>query len=288
MKHALVTVAVVAALVGGGVVYSGTQTNSWFQRQPATEKVANISGQTNIDKTAYTSQDQATTAYNKVKNAVVTVQNMQKESSQPINGFSGLFGQNSSQGNQNGQLETASEGSGVVYKIDNGFAYIITNNHVVAHSNALQIITANGDKAKATVVGTDAQKDLALIKTETNLIKTSASLEKASNIQSGQQVLAIGSPLGSQYATSVTSGIVSAPRRELSSQATGHGTQTVIQTDTAINPGNSGGPLIDLSGKVVGINSSKIAASDDGTSVEGMGFSIPSDIVQSFIDKTEK
>ena len=100
--------------------------------------------------------------------------------------------------------------------------------------------------------------------------------------------MAIGSPLGSDYATSMTSGIVSAARRTLTAEETGAATATAIQTDAAINPGNSGGPLVNLSGQVVGINSSKIAASTDGTSVEGMGFAIPADIVQAFIDKTEK
>ncbi|ETI98363.1 MAG: hypothetical protein Q611_LSC00360G0002, partial [Leuconostoc sp. DORA_2] len=93
---------------------------------------------------------------------------------------------------------------------------------------------------------------------------------------------------GSQYATSVTSGIISAPRRDLTSQQTGGNTEQVIQTDTAINPGNSGGPLVDLNGQVIGINSSKVAASDNGTNVEGMGFAIPADVVQSFIKNTEK
>jgi len=289
MKHSLITVAVVAAVVGGGVVYSGTQTNSWFQQQTATKKVAHISGQASVAQTAYTSNDNATTAYNKVKNAVVSVQNLQNNSAQQSDGFAGLFGQTQQEGGQSSsKIETASEGSGVVYKITNGTAYIITNNHVVANSDALQVITAGGAKIKATVVGTDVEKDIALIKVQTTVIKSAASFGKIDGLQSGQQVLAIGSPLGSDYATSVTSGIISAPRRELSSQQTGFGTAQVIQTDAAINPGNSGGPLINLAGEVIGINSSKIASSNDGVSVEGMGFAIPADIVQSFIAKTEK
>ncbi|MCT4380667.1 trypsin-like serine protease, partial [Leuconostoc pseudomesenteroides] len=78
------------------------------------------------------------------------------------------------------------------------------------------------------------------------------------------------------------------PRRELTAEETGSSATTTIQTDTAINPGNSGGPLINLKGQVIGITSSKIVSSTDGTSVEGMGFAIPADIVQSFIAKTEK
>ncbi|GEK66345.1 hypothetical protein LME04_14560 [Leuconostoc mesenteroides subsp. sake] len=283
-KHSLIIVAIVSALVASFVVYSGLQPDSWFQQRTNTTKTSNSAGTTTIAKTAYTSSDTATTAYNKVKNAVVTVQNLQKTSSS--SSWSSYFQQ--SQQDSSSELETASEGSGVVYKISDGYAYIITNNHVVADSDELQLITASGKKIQATIVGTDSSKDLALLKAKTTDIKTSASFGNAKKLQSGQQVLAIGSPLGSDYATSLTSGIVSAPRRTLSAEETGSSATTAIQTDAAINPGNSGGPLINLKGQVVGINSSKIASSTDGTSVEGMGFAIPADIVQTFIKNTEK
>ncbi|KAA8345851.1 trypsin-like serine protease [Leuconostoc mesenteroides] len=283
-KHSLIIVAIVSALVASFVVYSGLQPDSWFQQRTNTTKTSNSAGTTTIAKTAYTSSDTATTAYNKVKNAVVTVQNLQKTSSS--SSWSSYFQQN--QQDSSSELETASEGSGVVYKISGGYAYIITNNHVVADSDELQLITASGKKIQATIVGTDSSKDLALLKAKTTDIKTSASFGNAKKLQSGQQVLAIGSPLGSDYATSLTSGIVSAPRRKLSAEETGSSATTAIQTDAAINPGNSGGPLINLQGQVVGINSSKIASSTDGTSVEGMGFAIPADIVQTFIKNTEK
>ncbi len=283
-KHSLIIVAIVSALVASFVVYSGLQPDSWFQQRTNTTKTSNSAGTTTIAKTAYTSSDTATTAYNKVKNAVVTVQNLQKTSSS--SSWSSYFQQN--QQDSSSELETASEGSGVVYKISDGYAYIITNNHVVADSDELQLITASGKKIQATIVGTDSSKDLALLKAKTTDIKTSASFGNAKKLQSGQQVLAIGSPLGSDYAISLTSGIVSAPRRTLSAEETGSSATTAIQTDAAINPGNSGGPLINLKGQVVGINSSKIASSTDGTSVEGMGFAIPADIVQTFIKNTEK
>lgn len=283
-KYSLIIVAIVSALVASFVVYSGLQPDSWFQQRTNTTKTSNSAGTTTIAKTAYTSSDTATTAYNKVKNAVVTVQNLQKTSSS--SSWSSYFQQN--QQDSSSELETASEGSGVVYKISGGYAYIITNNHVVADSDELQLITASGKKIQATIVGTDSSKDLALLKAKTTDIKTSASFGNAKKLQSGQQVLAIGSPLGFDYATSLTSGIVSAPRRTLSAEETGSSATTAIQTDAAINPGNSGGPLINLKGQVVGINSSKIASSTDGTSVEGMGFAIPADIVQTFIKNTEK
>ncbi|TYC46553.1 S1C family serine protease [Leuconostoc litchii] len=286
-KYSLIIVAIVSALVASFVVYSGLQPNSWFQQHSNTTKTSNLAGTTTVAKTAYTSSDTATTAYNKVKNAVVTVQNLQKASSSSSL-WESYFQQSQGSSSSSSELETASEGSGVVYKISGGYAYIITNNHVVADADELQLITASGKKIEATVVGTDSDKDLALLKAKTTDIKVVASFGDVKNLQSGQQVLAIGSPLGSDYATSLTSGIVSAPRRALSAEETGSKAATAIQTDAAINPGNSGGPLINLKGQVIGINSSKIASSTDGTSVEGMGFAIPADIVQTFIKNTEK
>lgn len=187
-KHSLIIVAIVSALVASFVVYSGLQPDSWFQQRTNTTKTSNSAGTTTIAKTAYTSSDTATTAYNKVKNAVVTVQNLQKTSSS--SSWSSYFQQN--QQDSSSELETASEGSGVVYKISGGYAYIITNNHVVADSDELQLITASGKKIQATIVGTDSSKDLALLKAKTTDIKTSASFGNAKKLQSGQQVLAIG------------------------------------------------------------------------------------------------
>ncbi|KDA47976.1 Serine protease [Leuconostoc pseudomesenteroides 1159] len=284
-KYSLFVVAIVSALVASLTVYSGMQSNSWFQQTTKQSKNSNSAGTTTVATTAYTSSDTATTAYNKVKNAVVTVQNLQKAATLS-DGWSSFF--NQEEQSSSSELETASEGSGVVYKIADGYAYIITNNHVVADSDKLQLITASGKKVEATIVGTDTTKDLALLKAKATDIKVSASFGNSKSLLAGQQVLAIGSPLGSDYATSLTSGIVSAPRRELTAEETGSSATTAIQTDTAINPGNSGGPLINLKGQVIGITSSKIVSSTDGTSVEGMGFAIPADIVQSFITKTEK
>lgn len=284
-KYSLFVVAIVSALVASLTVYSGMQSNSWFQQTTKQSKTSNSVGTTTVATTAYTSSDTATAAYNKVKNAVVTVQNLQKAATLS-DGWSSFF--NQEEQSSSSELETASEGSGVVYKIADGYAYIITNNHVVADSDKLQLITASGKKVEATIVGTDTTKDLALLKAKATDIKVSASFGNSKSLLAGQQVLAIGSPLGSDYATSLTSGIVSAPRRELTAEETGSSATTAIQTDTAINPGNSGGPLINLKGQVIGITSSKIVSSTDGTSVEGMGFAIPADIVQSFIAKTEK
>jgi len=98
--------------------------------------------------------------------------------------------------------------------------------------------------------------------------------------------LAVGSPLGSEYASTVTQGIVSAPSRNITTSSANQ--QTVIQTDAAINPGNSGGALVNSAGQVIGINSMKLAQSGDGTSVEGMGFAIPSNEVVTIVNQLVK
>ncbi|MBU6001373.1 S1C family serine protease, partial [Lactococcus lactis] len=131
-KYSLIIVAIVSALVASFVVYSGLQPDSWFQQRTNTTKTSNSAGTTTIAKNSlHKVVIRQQPAYNKVKNAVVTVQNLQKTSSS--SSWSSYFQQN--QQDSSSELETASEGSGVVYKISGGYAYIITNNHVVADSD---------------------------------------------------------------------------------------------------------------------------------------------------------
>jgi putative serine protease PepD len=191
-------------------------------------------------------------------------------------------------------------GSGIVLKKD---GYILTNNHVVSLAGNSGSITVNfndGTTVKANVVGTDPVTDMAVIKAEGVSDLTPATIGKSSDLQVGQSVVAIGSPYGLN--ATVTSGIVSALNRPVSvstaeeqtpqfpfgqeqqqqSQADLSTTYPAIQTDAAINPGNSGGPLVDMSGRVVGVNSSirtgDSSLSDGGGSI-GLGFAIPIDEV---------
>ncbi|MDF7627289.1 trypsin-like peptidase domain-containing protein [Leuconostocaceae bacterium ESL0723] len=274
-----------AAIIGALLVLLAIQPNSWYQQRLGMAHQSNAAGKATVAATAYVSDDPATRAYDKVKASVVTVQNLQKVPS--LSQGAGAFNSQDQQ-NSNNSLQTASEGSGVVYKVSGGYAYIITNNHVIDGSSAVQLISSDGQKISGTVVGTDASKDLAIVKAQTSVFKTAAQFADVKDLEAGQQVLAIGSPLGSNYASTMTSGIISAVRRQLTSADTGGAALTAIQTDAAINPGNSGGALVNLSGQVVGINSAKISAGADGTSVEGIGFAIPADIVQSFIQSNEK
>ena len=168
-----------------------------------------------------------------------------------------------------GTTEAEGEGSGIIYSKD---GYIITNYHVVEEaiksSDAkVSVILSTGDKLEAKVVGGDSITDIAVIKVEKEGL-TAAEFGDSDAIEVGELAVAIGNPLGLEFAGSVTVGYVSAVNRTITSSGS---TYNLIQTDAAINSGNSGGPLVSSSGKVIGINTAKISA----TGVEGMGFSIP-------------
>lgn len=288
-------VGLVAGLIGGGlslgignVIENHVQTAS--TNVPAG---SSKSGGTKVNKNKANLSNQATKAYDSTKDAVVSVINKQEVQSSN-QGIMGMFGgqtsgdSSSSDGLQNsGKLQTASEGSGVIYKKSGNSAYIVTNNHVVKGSNALQVILSNGRKVDASLVGSDSATDLAVLKINSANVKTVAEFGNSNSIAAGQDVLAIGSPMGSEYANTVTKGIISAKSRTLKSGTDGTLT-SVIQTDAAINSGNSGGPLINVAGQVIGINSMKLAGSSDGSSVEGMGFAIPSNEVVKIINQLIK
>ncbi|MFB3166452.1 S1C family serine protease [Neobacillus sp. 179-C4.2 HS] len=192
---------------------------------------------------------------------IVGIVNYQQQQSR------GLYGNNSSQTVESGT------GSGVIFQKNNDIAYIVTNNHVVEGATKLEVSLYNGEKVSAEIVGTDALTDLAVIKIDSKYVEATAQFGDSSTLRPGDQVYAIGNPLGLDFARTVTSGIVSAVNRSIDvSTSAGNWETNVIQTDAAINPGNSGGALINPEGLVIGINSLKIA--DSG--VEGLGFAIPS------------
>lgn len=294
----LAIVAVVAALigggVGGGVAYWGLSQSS--SADLGVTNTSQKSGTTQVSNVSVKESSASQTAFAKVEKAVVSVINMQKSqsTSSGLDVFGDMFGQDSSSSSSDssssGKLEEASEGSGVIYQKKDGKAYIVTNNHVVSGSDALEVILSDGTKVTAKLVGTDSTSDLAVLSIDASKVTIVASFGDSSSIAAGQTVLAIGSPLGSQYATSVTQGIISATSRtvDVTDETTGQttGQATVIQTDAAINSGNSGGPLINLSGQVIGINSMKLSGtSNSEATIEGMGFAIPSNEVVSIINQ---
>src|SRR5574341_668635 len=161
-------------------------------------------------------------------------------------------------------------GSGVIVSSD---GYIITNNHVVDNFTKLQVTLPDGKRASAKIIGKDPKTDLALIKEETTNLKPLA-FGNYNDTQVGEWVLAIGSPFGEALQQTVTAGIISAKGR---SHMGITDYEDFLQTDAAINPGNSGGALVDLDGKLIGINTAII--SSNGANA-GVGFAIPVNIVQ--------
>ena len=281
-------VGVVGGLIGGGVsYYAADQMNSASVNNSAAQTSVSSSSSKVSQKSAKTSGTM-TSAYNSVKGAVVSVINLKRQSSSSTNSlYNSLFGDDEgSSSKKNGKLETYSEGSGVVYMKSNGKGYIVTNNHVISGSDAVQVQLANGKTVSAKVVGKDSTTDLAVLSIDAKYVTQTAEFGDSKSLQAGQTVIAVGSPLGSEYASTVTQGIVSAPARTIETSS-GH-QQTVVQTDAAINPGNSGGALVNSAGQVIGINSMKLAQSSDGTSVEGMGFAIPSNEVVTIVNELVK
>ena len=183
--------------------------------------------------------------------------------------------------------ESSEEGSGIIYTTD---GYIVTNYHVIESaikdsSATISVTLANSEETvEASIVGYDEPTDLAVIKIDKTGL-TAAEFGKSSELQVGDLAVAIGNPLGQEFAGSVTVGYISALNRKITTSGR---TYKLIQTDAAINPGNSGGALVNSQGQIVGINTVKIGSSFSGTSVEGLGFAIPSDDAVDIIDKLIK
>ncbi|NOY69294.1 MAG: DegQ family serine endoprotease [Deltaproteobacteria bacterium] len=187
----------------------------------------------------------------------------------PFDNFFGQFFGNM----QPRQYKQKSLGSGFIISSD---GYIITNNHVVKDADQISVKLKDGDEFDATVIGTDENTDIALIKIKTDVNLPHLALGDSDKLQTGEWVVAIGSPFGLEQ--TVTAGIVSAKGRVI-----GEGPyDDFIQTDASINPGNSGGPLLDLEGEVVGINTAIISG---GT---GIGFAIPSNLAEDIIGQLKK
>ncbi|CAB4884160.1 unannotated protein [freshwater metagenome] len=178
-------------------------------------------------------------------------------------------------------------GSGSIYKSSSTTSYIVTNNHVVegaASSGTITVELLNGDQYKATIVGRDANYDIAVIKINFGNLPE-IGIGDSSKVSVGDPVLAIGSPLG--LANTVTSGIISSLNRPVTTGSTGAESYVnAIQTDAAINPGNSGGALVDSQGRIIGVNSAIATLSSGSTSGSiGLGFSIPINEAKRIIDE---
>ena len=241
----------------------------------------NTQNSTTITQTSVKNENSTTKAVDKVKDAVVSI------ITYSANSQNSLFGYGESDTDTNTE-QVSSQGSGVIYKKDGEYAYIVTNTHVINGANKLDIRLADGTKVPGEIVGTDTYSDIAVVKISSEKVSAVAEFGDSSQLTVGETAIAIGSPLGSEYANTVTQGIISSLNRTVSLKSEdGQAISTkAIQTDTAINPGNSGGPLINIQGQVIGITSSKIAT-NGGTSVEGLGFAIPSNDAIKIIEQLE-
>ena len=256
--------------------------------------VSSSSTKTTTSKVSYSNTNDTTKAVEKVREAVVSVINYQSNSSSN-DLYMQMFGGNLDNNTNNGSdsdLSIASEGSGVIYKKDGNSAYVVTNNHVVDGASQIEIMLSDGTKVVGELVGTDTYSDIAVVKIASAKVTTVAEFADSDKVTVGETAIAIGSPLGTDYANSVTQGIVSSLSRTVTMTNDDGDTisTNAIQTDAAINPGNSGGALINIEGQVIGINSSKISSTSDsgsGNSVEGMGFAIPANDVVKIINQLE-
>ena len=266
-------------LIGGGIMGAITGrmaspqiiTRTVIER---TNSIALVASPISQQQRLVNSSDQAVDVVRRVGPAVVTIQVDSVDSA-------------------TGQLIQAT-GSGVI--IDKA-GDILTNKHVVVGASRLSVIFSNGVKTAATIVQEANATDLAVIKTR-NIVSTFATLGDSRKVLPGQTVLAIGSPLGA-YQNSVTEGIISASGRTIQEQD-GTNINNVLQTDAAINHGNSGGPLVDLNGKVIGINTAIVrsasgsaqtdpynlfGSSSSTDQAQGLGFAIPSSIAAAFVQR---
>lgn len=287
---------IVGGLIGGSLAFGGFYAvmSPTFNSSPTVTKT-DTSKDTKVSNINYNVKSDVTTAVEKVQDSVVSVINLQNQNQgSDLGSFGGLFGQSpdSSNDSQNaeGDLQAASEGSGVIYKKDGKYAYVVTNNHVVDKAQDLEVVLHDGTKVKGELVGTDAYTDLAVIKIASDKVDKVATFGDSDKLKVGEPAIAIGSPLGSAYANSVTQGIISSVNRNITNKNDAGETTNInaIQTDAAINPGNSGGPLINIAGQIIGINSIKIVQSSGQVNVEGMGFAIPSNDVVNIISQLEK
>jgi serine protease Do len=215
------------------------------------------------------SNDSVVAATDRIKPAVVSVISSKKDDA--------------------GQETGIGIGSGVMFARSGDKVRIVTNSHVVENGNQFEIVNFEGEHRKATLVGRDRITDLAVLEADGKDVKILAEFGDSDKLRAGEMAIAVGNPLGLGFSPTVTQGIVSSPKRTIPVSLSREGTDydwemDVIQTDAAINQGNSGGPLVNIEGKVIGINSMKIS----DTGVEGLGFAIPINSVTPIIDSLIK
>ncbi|WHY80878.1 trypsin-like peptidase domain-containing protein [Siminovitchia fortis] len=253
-----------ASLIGSAITLASVQYFDSNQVDQPVETTENV----NVEKAAASSN---------------SISDIVEHSSKAIVGV--VNKKNQPDGFQPSKEVTSGTGSGVIYKKTDKEAFILTNNHVIEGAGQIDISLYNGKVAEAELIGTDPLTDIAVLKIKGNYDIAPLKVGDSDALRAGDQVIAIGNPLGLDLSRTVTQGIVSAVNRTIKvTTSAGDWDLDVIQTDAAINPGNSGGALINASGELVGINSLKI--SENG--VEGLGFAIPSNEVTTIAEEIIK
>lgn len=225
--------------------------NSKISKTEKTEKTVSITETNSIKE-----------AVNKVYNSVVVIESYQN-------------------GRQTGT------GSGFVYKEDKNQGYIITNHHVIEGATEVKVVNMDGQSVDAKVLGGDEYADIAVLSIDASGVMSVAQIGDSSQLELGDTLFTVGTPVGDAYRGTVTKGILSGKERTVSvSLSSGNGSyvMSVLQTDAAINPGNSGGPLVNINGEVIGVNSMKLVEDE----IEGMGFAIPIELAMASVEKLEK
>lgn len=182
--------------------------------------------------------------------------------------------------------QLAGTGTGFVYKKDSQYGYVITNHHVIENASEVKVTNNNGQVVVAKVLGSDQYADIAVLRIDGSAVMQVAEMADSADSEIGDTVFTVGSPLGSEYMGTVTKGILSGKGRTVEVTLSNYSSYAmeVLQTDAAINPGNSGGPLVNMNGQVIGVNSMKLVEEK----IEGMGFSIPSELAMSAVERLEK
>ena len=266
--------------VGTKVLKLGTT-----QKSTSTTSTSAVTSNASLTKTSSVVTSDVSSVVENVMPSIVSITNM---SVQEVQNY---FGGTSKQ-------ESESAGTGIIISQNDSELLVVTNNHVVAGSDTLTVTFADGNSVEANIKGTDSEYDVAVvavpldsISEDTKKAISVATLGDSTELKVGEPAIAIGNALG--YGQSVTTGVISALNRSVSetNETTGETTESsvkLIQTDAAINPGNSGGALVNASGEVVGINSSKLV----GDSVEGVGYAIPisdvSDLIENLMNQETK
>lgn len=222
--------------------------------------IPNDEGEKVVQEVTITESDTIAPAVNKIYDSVVTVLNY---------------------GNQ-----LQATGTGFVYKTDDKYGYILTNNHVISGAKKIEVTNTENVTVEATLLGSDEYADLAVLRVDKSFVLQVATLGSSTDSEIGDTVFAVGTPVDVKYAGSVTKGIISGKNRMVNVTLDDGGAfmMEVIQTNTAINPGNSGGPLVNINGEVIGINTLKLVEDE----IEGMGFAIPIEMATSVLDRLEK